>query len=471
VILSDRLPFTSGRPLPRITGPAAICVLSLAGVAAALLLAHWLLPPSLSDGVLRAGIVGGVASGVAILIHQVLRGMWFRGRQMRAATAQTAMARDPRPPVVYFRSFDDDTFSFFDFGSSLEENLASVFRAAGPMVAVGRPNESLPPLGAARWYVGDQEWQEVVTRLLDQAAVVIVRLGITPGVLWEVRAAVRCVAPQRLLIALPPLEASTNGQAKREALYREFRTALDGIFPISLPETIGNAVFVAFDADWAPRLLRDASVKRHAMLPRTAMRAALSSFTDGLKLPQRRFFLEMSPQLVFLALMLGSSNVAIRADNQPAWTPFEPASARFVVNLPGAAQETELASPIADIVIRQAHVRWKPNIYSAAYWNYPSASEPQTPEEREESLDGARDGMIQNVEGKLLHERQLNVEGNPGRDLVIEIPAEKALYKARIFSVGSQAVVVSVTLPADSEYPSKNSSNVQTFFDSLQLKP
>jgi hypothetical protein len=47
----------------------------------------------------------------------------------------------------------------------------------GPFVAIGRPGERLPQLGAIRLYVADPEWQEMVTRLMSEAALVVLRAG------------------------------------------------------------------------------------------------------------------------------------------------------------------------------------------------------------------------------------------------------------------------------------------------------
>ena len=41
----------------------------------------------------------------------------------------------------------------------------------GPCVAIGKPDESLTPLGAARDYVRDADWQEEVQRRMLEAVV------------------------------------------------------------------------------------------------------------------------------------------------------------------------------------------------------------------------------------------------------------------------------------------------------------
>ena len=40
-----------------------------------------------------------------------------------------------------------------------EQELADILEHVGPVVAVGKPGEPLPELGAARLYVSHDEWQ------------------------------------------------------------------------------------------------------------------------------------------------------------------------------------------------------------------------------------------------------------------------------------------------------------------------
>ena len=43
-----------------------------------------------------------------------------------------------------------------------EEQLAKVVAEIGSFIAIGRPGENLPTLGAIRLYTGDADWQESV---------------------------------------------------------------------------------------------------------------------------------------------------------------------------------------------------------------------------------------------------------------------------------------------------------------------
>jgi hypothetical protein len=47
-----------------------------------------------------------------------------------------------------------------------EEQLAMVMNEIGPFIAIGRPGEQWPELGAARMYVGDDEWQATINNLI-----------------------------------------------------------------------------------------------------------------------------------------------------------------------------------------------------------------------------------------------------------------------------------------------------------------
>lgn len=68
-----------------------------------------------------------------------------------------------------------------------EEQLAEVMDQVGPFLAVGKPGESLPEVGAARIYVGDDEWQHRVSELMSQARLVVLRAGETANLWWEVK--------------------------------------------------------------------------------------------------------------------------------------------------------------------------------------------------------------------------------------------------------------------------------------------
>lgn len=157
-------------------------------------------------------------------------GAWlFRlGKQMSTLTAEELLASDHRAPVLYLRSFRDEDQTASDISgrlatmpSSEEEVLAAVMNEMGPFVAIGRPGEDLPQLGAARTYVGDDEWQHKVEDLLKAAQLVVFRAGSTPGYWWEVERAARMVPAQRLVFLLPFRDAAEfDAQFRKDAEQR-----------------------------------------------------------------------------------------------------------------------------------------------------------------------------------------------------------------------------------------------------------
>jgi hypothetical protein len=144
------------------------------------------------------------------------------------------LARDARPPVLYLRAFADDTAAGGVYTrtalpvapASEEEQLAHALNEIGPCVAVGRPGEALPALGASRTYVGDDHWKETVLRLMARARLVVFRAGATDGVLWEMYEAFRRLRPEQLLILVP------DGPAQ----YAAFRDRAERDLGVRLPD-------------------------------------------------------------------------------------------------------------------------------------------------------------------------------------------------------------------------------------------
>lgn len=140
----------------------------------------------------------------------------YKLRRCLAADAREVLRHDTRPPVLYLRSFRDDgsglrmpswvAYKSHERTESDEERMVRYLRSVGPVVAIGRPGESLPELGAARMYVSDDQWQAVVVELMSRAALVVLRLGSSPGLLWEFDTLATTVPPGKILLRLGSAE-------------------------------------------------------------------------------------------------------------------------------------------------------------------------------------------------------------------------------------------------------------------------
>jgi hypothetical protein len=60
-----------------------------------------------------------------------------------------------------------------------------VLEAFAPLVAIGQPGEEPPPIGAARAYFSEAEWQPTVVRLIEEATFIAMIAGATEWIRWE----------------------------------------------------------------------------------------------------------------------------------------------------------------------------------------------------------------------------------------------------------------------------------------------
>jgi hypothetical protein len=166
---------------------------------------------------------GALEFGLILVFVLLLR----RSARLAAVYAIEQLKHDPRAPVLYLRSFQDDQVLRTDFfvlvGSRararaeawrrfiirhgwgrLEEWLAEAVRGVGPFVTIGAPTEPLPQLGAARAYFSDDTWQNAIIRWVDSAGLIINVVGPTKWIRWELDTIVERDAVTKLIIMLPP---------------------------------------------------------------------------------------------------------------------------------------------------------------------------------------------------------------------------------------------------------------------------
>ena len=202
--------------------------------------------------------------GNALFLGGAALGAWLYrvGRRMGQESAAEATARDSRPPILLLRSFSDDhslrvrrsgllamlTGRFTGQAVGFEEVLVRVFAAHGPVLAIGRPGEALPPIGAARAYIpAGGDWKEEVRALAQRSAWIVMVLGSSEGFRWELDMVLGLGSPEKVVIALPPL-TDESLQPRWEALRREFRNHGRELPPAFDPE----AVLLSFSKHWEP---------------------------------------------------------------------------------------------------------------------------------------------------------------------------------------------------------------------------
>jgi hypothetical protein len=160
--------------------------------------------------------IGILLQLLALFLFVRARSLLARARKLRAASIQAARALDPRPPVLYLRSFEDDEqgtrfpadpmhsyaalFVLFETVTE-EEQLERCFREQGPVIAVNQPNGASGP-GFARAELPEHEWRTRVTELIAASALVVARAGFGDGLLWELQTVAKAVPPSQLILLI-----------------------------------------------------------------------------------------------------------------------------------------------------------------------------------------------------------------------------------------------------------------------------
>lgn len=224
-------PISRLRVVAAAVGIAIPVVLLLVLPAALYWMARWRLPNA----------VWGVAFLAALRPIYAL----YRLIRRHAMVDLRLLARvDNRPPVVLLRSFLDDALvvprhevvtnlEYRDV-SHFEEVLTAAAWDIGPVIAISRPGESQPPIGAVRTQTSEV-WQEDVDALIRNARAVLLVLGATDGLSWEIRRLVEVGAAAKTILVFPPI--SEGELFVRWSALRQMLSSL----------AIGRRLPVAFD--------------------------------------------------------------------------------------------------------------------------------------------------------------------------------------------------------------------------------
>jgi hypothetical protein len=209
--------------------------------------------------------------------------MRARGRRLRTVDARFLLKRPGEGPVLLLRSFDDeelvDPRPLDLFQRRYEEKLSRALKQLGPVITVGRPGDPIGFAGAARLYVSHSTWQDAIRYLMSHSAAVVVIVGRTEGLWWEIEAALECAPRERLLFFFPLVDKGPSVRswfadftefvkrwnltrkrykamdAERRARYQFFRARCAKYLGETLPDDLKKAFFVDFLPGGQPRVL------------------------------------------------------------------------------------------------------------------------------------------------------------------------------------------------------------------------
>jgi hypothetical protein len=177
--------------------------------------------------------------GMAILwVFMSLMALRLSLRSAAASLARkdavTTMRADPRAPVLFLRPFTEEQRAFGISGDgrplTCEEFLGhAVENGLGPLVALGNPQDRVPPPGAARLYCSDTTWQSALSQLAREAGYILVVAANAQGTEWELNHIRSAGLARKLCLLSPPAAVRVFAvpPSRRQAIARLFKTTLD----------------------------------------------------------------------------------------------------------------------------------------------------------------------------------------------------------------------------------------------------
>jgi hypothetical protein len=144
-------------------------------------------------------------------------------------------------------------------------------------------------------------------------------------------------------------------------------------------------------------------------------------------------------------LVLAFASASGRAEEL---TEFASQAGRFKVLLPGKPDVQELPTPAGTMHLVQ--VRTKAGEFLASWIDLP-ANLVDSPEKIETSLNKARDGILERLKGKQVHDKKITLDDkHSGRDFGAEISSpDKGRLRARMFLVEGRLYQVIVVGTSD----------------------
>jgi hypothetical protein len=146
------------------------------------------------------------------------------------------------------------------------------------------------------------------------------------------------------------------------------------------------------------------------------------------------------------------------------WTELAPKACRCRFSMPGTptytSQPKEL--PAKPFSVDQWYLETETAAYIVAMTTFPG--EAISAKERDALLDGTRDGLLKLKGRKVVQDKRISHNGNPGRELVIEDQNTRR-FTMRLFLVKTVLYQYGVTTAASE----RNPPGQQTFFDSFRF--
>lgn len=216
-LVAELFGITDGRgPRTRLATEGAIVSLVAKGaIAAAGIVVAAKAVTTMNDGVWSLGIALSVVA--VLLVTYCYVPVTIVDRRLQRHKEVDFAHTTRTDGILLLRSFaDDDLRLFSPYGSfgprwrfvpgrkRFEEILASALIGRSDLVAVGRPGEKLPMLGASRTYWDHDNWRDAIKSTASRTNGLLVLAGQTPSLGWEVTQLSDLGLLGKSLIVFPP---------------------------------------------------------------------------------------------------------------------------------------------------------------------------------------------------------------------------------------------------------------------------
>ena len=197
------------------------------------------------------------------LVTALMSGMMFyQSRRAKTPTVEQALTNDQRPPLLYLRSFDQEAGRFAEvspeaaskysdvplyrrtqmsYNLTLEQFLhREIKRQVGPFIALGNPTDYLPPEGASRTYATDGNWQEYFTDLSDRSAGILMQIGNSDNLNWELNSIRKRGLQNKLFVITSPMSEADEDPYSLTRVMTRLTDRIKGIQPASWSRFAAN---------------------------------------------------------------------------------------------------------------------------------------------------------------------------------------------------------------------------------------
>ena len=165
-----------------------------------------------------------------------------------------------------------------------------------------------------------------------------------------------------------------------------------------------------------------------------------------------------------ISLLLLSISLLFPGSQESAWKTISPKDSGYSVAFPRSPKESTqpVHTDAGTFQLHQTLYTTSQCAFLAAYTDF--ASSIVEPASVKKILDGARDGAIKSVNGKLIRERKLMIAGYPGREFEVAVQMNM-IYRERLFLVKDRFYQVVVVAPKNYE----DQDEISKFLESFRL--